>query len=112
MVTDLGPKSDIPENDIKWVLGNTANNKASRGDGIPEKLFKIIKGDAVKVPANLESPTVATRLEKIVLHPSPKGQCQRIFKLLNKCTHLTHGKIMLKILQVSIREPRTTRSAG
>ena len=40
---------DILKCEIKWVLGNTAANKASGGDGIPAELFKILKGDAIKV---------------------------------------------------------------
>ena len=35
---------------VKWVLGNTAANKATGGDGIPVELFKISKDDAIKVP--------------------------------------------------------------
>ena len=31
------------------ALGSTTMNKASRGDGIPVELFKILKDDAVKV---------------------------------------------------------------
>ena len=31
------------------VLGSTTTDKASEGDGIPGKLFKILKYDAVKV---------------------------------------------------------------
>ena len=68
-------------------------NKASGGDRIPAELFQILKDDAVKVlnmPANLENSAVATRLEKVSFHPSPKEvQCQRMFKLLHNCTHLT-----------------------
>ena len=33
----------------KWALGSTAVNKTSGGDGIPAELFKILKGDAIKV---------------------------------------------------------------
>ena len=43
------PKPDILECDVKWALGSTAINKASRGDGIPVELFQILKDDAVKV---------------------------------------------------------------
>ena len=69
-------------------------NKASGGDGIPVELFQILKDDAVKVlhtmPANLENSAVATGLEKVSFHSSPKErQCQRMRKLLNNCTHLT-----------------------
>ena len=48
-------------------------NKASGGDEIPAKLFKILKDEAVKVPANLENSAVATGLsEKVSFHSSPK----------------------------------------
>ena len=33
----------------KWALGSITTNKASGGDGIPVKLFQILKDDAVKV---------------------------------------------------------------
>ena len=66
-------------------------NKASGGDGIPVELFQILKDDVVKVPANLENLAVATGLEKVSFHPSPKErQCQRMLKLPHNCTHLTH----------------------
>ena len=34
---------------MKWALGSITMNKASGGDGIPAKLFQILKDDAVKV---------------------------------------------------------------
>ena len=40
---------DILECKVKWALGNITMNKASGGDGIPVKLFQILKDDAVKV---------------------------------------------------------------
>ena len=69
-------------------------NKASRGDVIPAELFQVLKDDAVKVacnmPANLENSAVATGLEKVSFHSNPKeGECQRMFKLPQNCTHLT-----------------------
>ena len=65
-------------------------NKASGGDGIPVELFQILKDDAVKVPANLENLAVATGLEKVSFHSSPKErQCQRMLKLPHSCTHVT-----------------------
>ena len=52
------------------------------------------------MPANLENSAVATGLEKASFHSSPKErQCQRMLNLLHNCTHLTHCKVMLKILQ-------------
>ena len=35
--------------ETKWALGSITMNKASGGDGIPVKLFQILKDDAVKV---------------------------------------------------------------
>ena len=45
--TDLEP--DILECEVKLALESITTNKASRGDGIPVKLFQILKDDAVKV---------------------------------------------------------------
>ena len=42
-------KLDIRECKVKWVLGSITTNKAIGGDGIPVKLFQILKGDALKV---------------------------------------------------------------
>ena len=42
------------------------------------------------MPANLENSAVATGLEKVSFHSNPKErQCQRMFKLLYNCAHLT-----------------------
>ena len=40
---------DIQECKVKWALGSITMNKASGGDGIPVELFRILKGDVVKV---------------------------------------------------------------
>ena len=41
--------------------------------------------------ANLEDSAVVTELEKVSFHSNPKErECQRMLKLLHKCTHLTH----------------------
>ena len=42
------------------------------------------------MPINLENLAVATGQEKVHYHSNPKErQCQRMFKLLHYCTHLT-----------------------
>ena len=46
VITHLEP--DILECEVKWALGSITTNKVIRGDGIPVKLFQILK-DAVKV---------------------------------------------------------------
>ena len=40
---------DILECEVKWAVGSITTNKASGGNGVPAKLFKILKDDAVKV---------------------------------------------------------------
>ena len=90
VITHLEP--DILECEVKWALGRTTMNKASRGDGIPVELFQILKDDAaLYMPAHLETSAVATGLEKVSFNSSPKEkQCQRMLKLPHNCTHLTH----------------------
>ena len=70
-------------------------NKANGGDGIPEKLFQILKDNAVNMlhstlPVNLENSAVAIGLEKVSFHSNLKErQCQRMVKLPHECIHLT-----------------------
>ena len=45
VITHLEP--DILECEVKWALGSITLNKASVGDGIPVKLFQILKDDAM-----------------------------------------------------------------
>ena len=47
MITHLQP--DTLECEVKWALVSITANKASGGDGIPDKLFQILKDDAVEV---------------------------------------------------------------
>ena len=89
VITQLEP--DILECEVKWALGDITMNKASGGDGIPVEPFQILKDEAVKVLALNK----LANLETVSFHSNPKeGKCQRMFKLLHSCTHLT-----LKILQ-------------
>ena len=53
MITHLQP--DILECKVKWALQSFTTNKASGGDGIPVKLFQILKDDAVKVLHSIHS---------------------------------------------------------
>ena len=92
VITRLEP--DILEWEVKWALGSIAINKVSGGDGISAELFQILKYDAVKVLHSIRQPilksAVATGLEKVSFHSSPKErQWQRMLKLPNNCTHVT-----------------------
>ena len=91
--TQLEP--DILECEVKWALESITTNKASGGDGIPGELFQTLKDDAMKVLHSIYqqiwNSAVATGLEKVSFHSNPKErQCQRMFKLPQNYTHLTH----------------------
>ena len=93
VITHLEP--DILACKVKWALGSMTMNKASGGDGIPAELFQILKDDAVKVLHStcqqIWKTAVATGLEKVSFHSSPKERpSQRMLKLPHNCTHLTH----------------------
>ena len=47
VITHLEPNT--LECEVKWAVGSITTNKSSGGDGIPVKLFQILKDDAVKV---------------------------------------------------------------
>ena len=51
VITHLEP--EILEWEVKWALGSITMNKASGGDGIPVKLFQVLKDDAVKVLSSI-----------------------------------------------------------
>ena len=106
VITHLEP--DIMECEVKRALGSITMNKASGGDGIPVKLFQILKDDAIKVLHLICLQIWKTQqwpqdwkrsvfwfffffLEKVSFHSNPKErQCQRMLKLPHNCTHLTH----------------------
>ena len=57
------------------------------------------------MPANLENSAVATGLEKVSFHSKPKErQCQRMFKLLHNCTHLTHYQSNVQTAQARLQQ--------
>ena len=92
-ITPIHLEPDILEYEAKWALGSISTNKASGGDGIPLKLFQILKDVTVKV---LHS--ICHRIWKTQqwpqdwksFHSNPKErQSQRMLKLPHNCTHLT-----------------------
>ena len=94
---------DILEHEGKQSLGSITTNKARGGDGIQAELFQSLKDDAVKVLYSICQQIWKTQLWpqdwKISFHSNPKeGQCQRMFKLLQNCTHSTcqqgHAKFL------------------
>ena len=54
------------------------------------------------MPANLENSAVATGLEKVSFHSTPK---ERQYKRMLKLLHISHTrKVMLKILQARLQQ--------
>ena len=49
VITHTHLEPDILECAAKWALGSITTNKASGDNGMPAKLFQILKDDAVKV---------------------------------------------------------------
>ena len=74
VITYLQP--DILECEVKWALGSITTNKASGDDGILVELFQILRwfcaSAPLNMPANLENSAMATGLEKVSFHSSPK----------------------------------------
>ena len=108
----------MQKREVKWALGNITMNKASRGDGIPVKLFQILKDDAVKCCTQYAS----TFGKLISGHRTGNGQFS--FQSQRKampnnvhscCTHLTHYQSNLQNSpsQASmVHEPRTFRCSN
>ena len=89
----------------QWTLGNITTNKASGGDGIPVKLFQILKDDAVKVLHSICQQIWKTQQwlqdwkRSVFIPIAKKGNAK---ECLNYCTIalISHAsKVMLKILQ-------------
>ena len=107
-ITHLEP--DILEHEVKWSLGSITMNKASGGDGIPVKLFQILKDNAVKVLYSICQQIWNTQQwpqdwKRSVFIPIPKKGNAK--ECSNYCTIalISHAsKVMLKILQARLQQ--------
>ena len=108
MITHLEP--DILECEVKWALGSITMNKAGGGDGIPVKLFQILKDDAVKVlhsvcQQNWKTQQWPQDWKKSVFLPIPKKgnakECSN-YRTIALTSHIS--KVMLKILQARLQQ--------
>ena len=81
---------DILECEVKWALGSWWRWwNSSWAISNPERW--CCESAALNMPASLENSAVATGLENVSFHSSPKeGQGQRLFKLQHNCTHFNH----------------------
>ena len=106
VITPLEP--DILQCEVKWFSGSITMNKASGGDGIPVKLFEILKDDAVKVLNSIRQQIWKTQ-------QWPQDWKRSVFVLIPKksnakecsnyhTTALTShaSKVMLKIFQARL----------
>ena len=107
VITHLEP--DILECEVRWALGSITTSKGSGDDGIPVKLFQILKDDTVKVPHTIcqqiwKSQQWPQDWKRSVFIQVPKSQCQRMLKLPHNCTHPHASKVTLKILQARLQQ--------
>ena len=108
MIINLEP--DILECEVKWALESITTNKASGSDGIPVKLFQILKDDAVKVLHSICQQIQKTQRwpqdwKRSVFIPIPKKgnakECSNYYTI----ALISHAsKVMLKILQARLQQ--------
>ena len=108
MITHLEP--GILECEIKWVLGSITMNKASGGDGIPAKLFQILKDDALEVLHSICQQIWKTQQwpqdwKKSVFIPIPNKGNAKECSNYHTIALISHtSKVMLKILQDRLQQ--------
>ena len=108
VITHLEP--DILECEVKWALESITTNKASRGDGIPLELFKILKVDAVKVLHSICQQIWKTQRwpqdwKRSVFIPIPKkGNAKECSNYITTALISHASKVMLKILQARLQQ--------
>ena len=108
MITHL--EQDILECEVKWALESITMNKASRGDGIPVKLFQILKDDAVKVLHSIGQQIWKTQQwsqdwkRSVFISILKKGNAKECsnYHIIALISHTR--KIMLKILQARLQQ--------
>ena len=107
VITHLEP--DILECEVKWALESITMKKASGDDGIPTKLFKVVKDDAVKVLHSICQQIWKTQQwpqdwKRSVFISIPKKNNVKDCSNYHKNAFILHAsKIMLKILQAQIQ---------
>ena len=108
MITHLEP--DILKSKVKWVLGSSTMNKASRDDGIPFELFKILEDNAVKVLHSVHQQIWKTQQwpqdwKRSVFIPIPKKsnakECSN-YRTIGLISHAS--KVILKSLQARLQQ--------
>ena len=107
MVTHLEP--DILECEVKWVLGRISMKKPSVDDGVPARLFQILKDDAVKILhsiilANLETQQWPQDWKRSIFIPVLKKDNAKDFSNYSSIALISHAnKVILRILQARLQ---------
>ena len=107
VITHLEP--DILECEVKWALGSITMNTPSGGDGIPIKLFQILKDAAVKVLHSRCQQIWKIRQwpqdrKRSVFIPIPKKGNAKECSNYHPIALISHAnKVMLNILQVRLQ---------
>ena len=108
VITHLEP--DILECEVKWALGSITMNKDSGGNGIPDDLFQILKGDAVKVLHSICQQIWKTQQwpqdwKRSVFIPIPKKGNAKECSNNHTIAVISHAsKVTLKILQARLQQ--------
>ena len=97
------------ECEVRWALRRITMNKTSDSDGIPVEWWNSILKDDVKcctqMPANLENSAVATGLQKVSFHCTPKKGNAKECSNYRTVALISHAsKVMLKILQARLQQ--------
>ena len=104
VTTMVWSELDILECEVKWALGSTAVNNASRCGEIPVELFKTLEDDALKVLHSICQQIWKTQewpqdWKRSILTLIPKkGSTKESSNLISHAS-----KIMLKILHVTLQ---------
>ena len=108
MITHL--KQDILECEVKWFLGSITKNEASGGDGIPVKLFQILKDDAVKVLHSICQPIWKAQQwpqdwkRSVFISVPKKGNAKECSNYCTIALISNASEVLLKILQARLQQ--------
>jgi len=100
---------NILECEVKWVLESITTNKGSGCDGIPLKLFQILKDDVVKGLQSICQQIWKTQQwpqdwKRSVFIPIPKKDNAKECSNYHTIALILHSsKVMLKILQARLQ---------
>ena len=98
------------EHEVKWALGSITIDKASGGDGIPVKLFQILKDDVVKVVHSMCQQIWKTQQwpqdwKRSVFTPIPKKGNVKECSNYRTIALISHAnKVTFKILQTRLQQ--------